>query len=58
VIYRPDTERMSHYFHAHLPRQFDAVFHYDHTRAVEPLDRTAVWERGETEFPETYPSAL
>ena len=58
VIYRPETERMSHYFHAHLPRQFDAVFHYDHTRAVEPLDRTAAWERGEAELPETYPSAL
>lgn len=56
VIYRPESERMSHYFHAHLPRQFDAVFHYDRTRAVEPLDRTAVWERGE--LPETYPSAL
>ena len=49
---------MSHYFHAHLTRQFDAVFHYDHTRAVEPLDRTAGWERGEPELPETYPSAL
>ena len=58
VIYRPETERMSHYFHAHLTRQFDAVFHYDHTRAVEPLDRTAGWERGEPELPETYPSAL
>ena len=55
VIYRPETERMSHYFHAHLPRQFDAVFHYDHTRAVEPLDRTAAWERGEAELPETFP---
>ncbi|HEU5169913.1 MAG TPA: erythromycin esterase family protein [Gemmatimonadales bacterium] len=58
VIYRPDTERMSHYFHARLPRQFDAVFHYDRTRAVEPLERTPVWERGEAELPETYPSAL
>jgi erythromycin esterase-like protein len=56
VIYRPDTERQSHYFWAHLPRQFDAVFHYDHTRAVEPLERTPVWERGEVA--ETYPTAL
>lgn len=56
VIYRPETERQSHYFHATLPRQFDALLHYDRTRAVEPLDRTALWERGEV--PETYPSAL
>jgi erythromycin esterase-like protein len=56
VIYRPDTERQSHYFHATLPRQFDAVLHYDRTRAVEPLERTGVWERGEV--PETFPSAL
>jgi erythromycin esterase-like protein len=58
VIYRPDTERLSHYFHASLPSQFDGVFHYDHTRAVEPLERTPIWEHGEQELPETYPSAL
>jgi erythromycin esterase-like protein len=56
VIYRPGTERQSHYFNASLPRQFDAVLHYDVTRAVEPLERTARWDRGEA--PETYPSAL
>jgi erythromycin esterase-like protein len=56
VIYRPETERSSHYFAAQLPSQFDAVLHYDMTRAVEPLERTGVWERGE--IPETYPSAL
>lgn len=58
VIYRPDTERQSHYFEADLARQFDAVLHYDRTRAVEPLERTPVWERGEAEVPETYPTAL
>jgi erythromycin esterase-like protein len=58
VVYRPETERQSHYFEAHLARQFDAVFHYDRTRAVEPLERTPVWEHGEAELPETYPSAL
>jgi erythromycin esterase-like protein len=58
VIYRPDTERLSHYFGASLPRQFDAVLHYDRTRAVEPLERTPVWESGEVELPETFPSAL
>ena len=46
VIYRPETELMSHYFHARLPDQFDAILHYDHTRAVEPLERTAEWEAG------------
>jgi erythromycin esterase-like protein len=56
VIYRPETERLSHYFGARLPHQFDAVFHYDVTRAVEPLERTGLWERGE--LPETYPSTL
>jgi erythromycin esterase-like protein len=56
VIYRPDTELISHYFHARLPDQFDAVLHYDHTRAVEPLERTAEWQAGEVE--ETFPSGL
>jgi erythromycin esterase-like protein len=56
VIYRPETERSSHYFFAHLAGQFDAVVHIDETRAVEPLERTAGWEVGEP--PETYPSAL
>jgi erythromycin esterase-like protein len=53
VIYRPDTERLSHYFRARLPEQFDAVLHFDETRAVEPLERTAKWEAGEV--PETFP---
>ncbi len=56
VIYRPETERSSHYFLAHMAGQFDAVVHIDETRAVEPLERTAGWEVGEP--PETYPSAL
>jgi erythromycin esterase-like protein len=56
VIYLPRSERVSHYFHAQLPDQFDAILHYDETRAVEPLERTAAWEAGEV--PETYPSML
>jgi erythromycin esterase-like protein len=56
VIYRPETERLSHYFHTRLPRQFDAIIHFDHTRAVEPLEREATWT-GE-EPPETYPSGI
>jgi erythromycin esterase-like protein len=53
VIYRPDTERQSHYFNARLSDQFDAVVHFDDTEAVEPLERTAEWEAGEV--PETFP---
>lgn len=56
VIYRPDTERGSHYFHARLPSQFDFVLHFDRTTALEPLERTAGWEAGEPA--ETYPSGL
>jgi len=56
VIYRPETERQSHWFGASLARQYDAVVHLDETRAVEPLERTPLWELGEP--PETYPSAL
>jgi erythromycin esterase-like protein len=56
VIYRPETERMSHYFDAHLPSQFDLLVHLDETRALEPLERTALWEKGE--LPETYPFAV
>src|ERR687890_1538637 len=43
VIYRPETERMSHYFHAQLSEQFDAVLHFDETTAVEPLEPGAHW---------------
>jgi len=56
VIYLPHTELHSHYFHARLGEQFDAVFHYDRTRAVEPIERAVRWERGEV--PETFPSGV
>ena len=56
VIYRPKTERASHYFYARLPEQFDAVLHFDQTRAVEPLERTPRWQSEEA--PETFPSGL
>jgi erythromycin esterase-like protein len=54
VIYRPETERVSHYFHARLADQFDTVLHFDEARAVEPLERTAQWEQGE--LPDTFSS--
>ncbi|MFD8496072.1 erythromycin esterase family protein [Amycolatopsis sp. NPDC059657] len=56
VVYRPLTERQSHYFRTRPSDQFDAVIHLDETRAVEPLERTVHWETGE--LPETYPSAV
>jgi erythromycin esterase-like protein len=56
VIYRPETERASHYFRARVADQFDAVIHIDDTRAVQPLERTALWDTGEV--PETYPFAV
>jgi erythromycin esterase-like protein len=56
VVYRPETERISHYFSARLPDQFDAILHFDETRAVEPLDRTAGWETGEAS--EAFPSGV
>jgi erythromycin esterase-like protein len=56
VIYRPETEMQSHYFNARLSDQFDGVIHFDHTRAVEPLERTTEWALGEVE--ETFPSGL
>lgn len=57
VIYRSETERLSHYFHARLAEQFDAMIHLDRTRAVEPLEPGHLWRPGE-EAPETFPSGL
>lgn len=56
VIYRPDTERWSHYFYARLPAQFDAVLHFDRTSAVRPLEPGPGWSHEEP--PETYPTGL
>lgn len=56
VIYRPESELASHYFTARLSRQFDAVIHLDHTRAVEPLEEFA--RAKDTEPAETYPSGI
>ncbi len=56
VIYRPDTERVSHYFRANMRDQFDAVYHLDETRAVEPLEKPERWH--DLEPPETYPTGI
>ena len=55
VIYRPESERASHYFRVRLPEQFDAVLHIDRTSALEPLER---WAFDESDLPETYPSGV
>jgi erythromycin esterase-like protein len=56
VVYRPETERQSHWFRARMADQLDAVIHIDRTRAVEPLDRGALWHG--PDLPETFPFAL
>jgi erythromycin esterase-like protein len=53
VIYRPETERWSHYAQAVLPNQFDAWVWFDETRAVTPLP--GEMRSGEDE---TYPFGL
>ncbi|MDH4056667.1 MAG: protein-L-isoaspartate(D-aspartate) O-methyltransferase [Gammaproteobacteria bacterium] len=50
VIYRPESELASHYFHAVLPKQFDEYVWVDSTHAVQPFD-TAELEG----LPDTYP---
>jgi len=54
VIYRPETERISHYFNARLAHQFDVVIHRDETTALRPLEQTPTWDRGD--LPETFPT--
>ena len=55
VVYRPRTERQSHYFRASLRPQFDVVIHYDDTRALEPLE---LWSRHDADLPETWPTGV
>jgi len=57
VVYRPDSERWSHYFRARVARQFDAVVHLDTTTALKPLDAAHESEPATAEA-ETYPSGL
>jgi erythromycin esterase-like protein len=54
VIYRPDTELMSHYATASLPQQFDAFVWFDETSAVTPLGP----EHARPGVPDTYPFGL
>jgi len=56
VIYKPETERQSHYLFANLPRQFDALIHIDKTSALQPLDLSQYWRSGVA--PETFPVGI
>jgi protein-L-isoaspartate(D-aspartate) O-methyltransferase len=56
VIYRPETERWSHYSQAILPHQFDAWVWFDETSAIEPLPGET--RPGEESADETWPFAL
>ncbi len=60
VVYRPETERRSHYLHARIADEFDVIIHVDDTRALEPLDRLeeAAPQPPEPEVPETYPTGV
>ena len=52
VMYLPESERMSHYFKASLPEQFDAFLFFEETRAVEPIAG-----RAEAGLPQDHPFA-
>jgi erythromycin esterase-like protein len=58
VIYRPETERWSHYSHAILPKQFDAWVWFDETEAVIPLPGEQRPGEAVTGKEETYPFGL
>jgi protein-L-isoaspartate(D-aspartate) O-methyltransferase len=60
VVYRPETERWSHYAHASLARQYDALIWFDRTRAVTPLADAAGARAGaaDTSADDTWPSGL
>jgi len=53
VVYRPDTERQSHYFEAKTSKQFDILIHVDEMNALRPLDITEVWAEGEQMYMDT-----
>jgi erythromycin esterase-like protein len=56
VIYRPESERQSHYFEAVLPEQFDAFVWFAETRAITPLPGAGAGSAAEAA--ETFPFGL
>ncbi len=53
VLYRPETELASHYFHAVLPHQFDEYVWFDRSEAVQPIETHEL-----AGVPDTYPFGL
>jgi protein-L-isoaspartate(D-aspartate) O-methyltransferase len=53
VIYLPEAELASHYFHAVLPKQFDEYIWFDRTKAITPFETKTL-----AEMPDTYPFGL
>ena len=53
MVYRPETELLSHYFEAILADQFDAYVWFETTKAVTPLGHEKPHGA-----PETYPFGL
>lgn len=56
VIYRPETELQSHYFHASLPRQFDEWIWFDESTAVTPISEAHREELAG--LPDTFPFGI
>jgi erythromycin esterase-like protein len=52
VIYRPETERLSHYMDSAVSRQFDAFVWFERTSAVTPLNAREDTSDG---VPDTFP---
>ena len=45
VVYRSQTERMSHYFRAVLPSQFDEYIWFNKSKAVTPISYTRIEQK-------------
>lgn len=60
VVYRPGTERRSHYYFSRIADQYDAIVHIDETHAVLPLDRQVPppAPAADQEPPESFPSGI
>ncbi|MBC76615.1 MAG: erythromycin esterase [Halobacteriovoraceae bacterium] len=59
VIYRPETERYSHYFESDIAGRYDWLIYLDKTSALEPVDDLSYWQpRLKGREKDFYPSSL